>query len=190
MDSGALARGEKKAITEQRTLVWVDESGFYLLPAVVRTYAPMGQTPIIRSYLTREHLSAISGITPEGKLYMQVQEGAIDSAGVVRFLEHLLRHVPGKLLIVWDGSPTHRSRVLKDFLASGAAARIHLERLPGYAPELNPDEGIWRYLKRVELRNLVCRDLSHLRDELRKATKRLRGKPAIIKSCIRQPGYV
>lgn len=89
MDSGALAGGEKKAIAEQRTLVWVDESGFYLLPAVVRTYAPVGQTPIIRSYLTREHLSAISGITPEGKLYMQVQEGAIDSAGVICFLEHL-----------------------------------------------------------------------------------------------------
>lgn len=51
-----------------------------------------------------------------------------------------------------------------------AAARIHLERLPGYAPELNPDEGIWRYLKRVELRNLACRDLSHLRVELCKAT--------------------
>lgn len=101
-----------------------------------------------------------------------------------------MRHIPGKLLVVWDGSPTHRSQVLKDFLANGAAARIHLERLPGYAPELNSDEGIWRYLKRVELRNLVCRDLSHLRDELRRATKRLRGKPAIVKGCIQQPGYV
>lgn len=190
MDAGALAGSEKKAIAEQRTLVWVDESGFYLLPAVARTYAPVGQTPIIRSYLTREHLLAISGITPEGKLYMQVQEGAIDSAGVVCFLEHLLRHIRGKLLVVWDGAPTHRSQVLKDFLANGAAARIHLERLPGYAPELNPDEGIWRYLKHVELKNLVCRDLSHLRDELRKVVKRVRDKPAIIKGCIRQPGYV
>ncbi len=185
-----MAGSEKKAIAEERTLIWVDEAGFYLLPAVVRTYAPVGQTPILRAHLTRDHLSAISGITPAGKLYMQVQQGAIDSADVIRFLEHLLQHIHSKLLVVWDGSPIHRSQMLKDFLASGAAARIHLERLPGYAPELNPDEGIWRYLKRVELRNLICRDLSHLRTELRKATKRLRAKPVIIKSCIRQSGCV
>jgi hypothetical protein len=64
----------KKALAEERTLVWVDEAGFYLLPAVLRTYAPVGQTPIIRHYLTNDHLSAISGITPDGSLYMQVQE--------------------------------------------------------------------------------------------------------------------
>jgi transposase len=164
----------------------VDESGFYLLPAVLRTYAPVGQTPIIRSRLTNDHLSAISGITPEGKLYLLVQERAFRSEDVIRFLQHLLRHIPGKLLIIWDGSPIHRSRKIKEFLANGAAARILLERLPGYAPELNPDEGIWRYLKRVELKNVACPDLSHLRRELRKAVKRLRHKTEIIKSCIRQ----
>lgn len=171
-------------------MVWVDESGFYLLPGVQRTYAPRGQTPVLRHLLSREHLSAISGITPDGQLYMQVQEQAIRSQGVVRFLTHLLRHLPGKLLIIWDGSPIHRSRVIQDYLASGAAERIHLERLPGYAPELNPDEGIWNYLKRVELKNVCCRDLAHLRAELSKATKRLRRKQRVIQACVRQPGYV
>lgn len=168
----------------------MDESGFYLLPAVVRTYAPVGQTPIIRSPLTNDHLSAISAITPSGQLFMRVQERAINSDDVVVFLRHLLRHIEGKILVLWDGSPIHRAKKIQAFLANGAAARIHLERLPGYAPELNPDEGIWRYLKRVELRNLACRDLSHLRIELRKAIQRLRRKPNIIKGCIRQPGYV
>lgn len=189
MARGALARGEKKAIEERRTLVFVDESGFYLLPAVLRTYAPVGETPIIHSYLTRDHLSAISGITPEGKLYMMVQERPCKSPDVVRFLKHLLGHIPGKLLIIWDGAPIHRGQKVKDFLTEGAAARVHLEQLPGYAPELNPDEGIWRYLKRVELKNVVCRDLTHLRSELRKATKRLRHKTAVVQGCIRQPGY-
>ena len=190
MGPGPLAGGEKKAIVEHYTLVWVDESGFYLLPAVQRTYAPVGKTPVIRSPLTNDHLSVISAITPAGQLYMRVQEQAIDSDDVILFLQHLLRHIPGKLLIVWDGSPTHRSKKIRGFLASGATTRIHLERLPSYAPELNPDEGIWRYLKRVELRNLACHDLSHLRAELRKATQRLRHKSHIIKGCIRQPGYV
>jgi hypothetical protein len=98
----------KKTITEGYTLVWVDESGFYLLPAVLRTYAPVGKTPIIRSLLTNDHLSAISGITPAGQLYMRVQEQAIDSDDVIGFLQHLLRHIPGKLLILWDSSPTQQ----------------------------------------------------------------------------------
>ena len=154
----------------------MDESACYLLPAVGRTYAPVGETPVLAVKLTRDHLSAISGITPAGDLYMMVQEQAYKSPDVVRFLEHLQRHIPGKLLILWDGSPIHRSQVIKEYLGSGAAARIHLEQLPGYAPELNPDEGIWKYLKCVELKNVCCRDMSHLRHELRKAKERLRHK--------------
>jgi transposase len=169
--------------------VWVDEAGFYLLPAVLRTYAPTGQTPIIRHYLTNDHLSAISGITPDGKLYMQVREDAYKGDDIVCFLKHLLRQIPGKLLVIWDGSPTHRGQAVKNFLAGGAAKRLHLERLPGYAPDLNPDEGIWQYLKRVELRNVSCDNLDHLRRELRKAKERLRHKTHIIRACIRQPGY-
>jgi transposase len=160
------------------------------LPAVERTYAPIGRTPVLRVKLTRDHLSTISGITPEGKLYMLVQEKPFRSAGVINFLEHLQRQIPGKLLIIWDGAPIHRSKVIKAYLAAGAAARIQLERLPGYAPELNPDEGIWNYLKHVELKNVCCRDLPHLRDELRKAKERLRHKVQIILGCIKQPGYI
>jgi transposase len=170
--------------------VFVDESGFYLLPAVVRTYAPRGQTPVLRHKLTHDHLSAISAITPEGKLYTTVQERAFKGADVVRFLEHLLRHIPGKLLIVWDGAPIHRSQVVKDFLANGATERIRLERLPGYAPELNPDEGVWRLLKRVELKNVCCSDSAHLRSELRKAIARLRHKPHLLQSCIKHTGLL
>lgn len=170
--------------------MFVDESGFYLLPMVSRTYAPVGQTPVIREYLTRDHLSAISGITPEGKLYMMVQERAYKGPDVVRFLRHLLRHIPGKVLILWDRGSIHRSRVVKEFLAAGAAARIHLEHLPAYAPELNPDEGIWNYLKRVELKNVSCQGVSQLRCELRQAKERLRHKPHIIMGCLKQPGLI
>jgi transposase len=169
--------------------VWVDESGFYLLPAVARTWAPAGETPILQHTLTNDHLSAISGITPEGKLYMMVQQRSINSVDVVRFLKHLLRHIPGKLLIIWDGSPIHRSKIIKTFLTTEDGKRVHLERLPGYAPETNPDEGIWRHLKYVELKNLGCHDLSELTAELRRAKERLRHKTDVIQACIRQPGY-
>lgn len=159
------------------------------MPTVVRTYAPLGQTPVLREQLSRDHLSVISGITLEGKLYMMEQEHAFTGGDVVRFLEHVLHRIGGKLLIVWDGSPIHRGRAVKDFLASGAAHRLQLEQLPGYAPELNPDEGIWKHLKYVELKNVCCRILSELRKELRKAKERLRHKKHVILGCIRQPGF-
>jgi transposase len=154
----------------------------------VRTYAPVGQRPILREWCTRDHLSAISAISPEGKLYFHCQEGALHSEDVIAFLEHLLREVPGRLVIIWDGSPIHRSHTIQEFLANGAAQRLHLERLPAYAPELNPDEGVWQQLKGVELRNLCCFDLRHLRDELRAAVKRIRRKPRILKGCFAGAG--
>lgn len=167
----------------------MDQSGFYLLPTVVRTYAPVGKTPILHEQLTRDHLSAMSGITLQGKLLMIEQDRAFKGEDVVRFLKHALHQIPGKLLVIWDGSPIHRSKVVKEFLAEGAAKRLHLEQLPGYAPELNPDEGIWKHLKGVELKNVCCRSLSELRVELRKAKERLRHKSHVILGCIRQPGF-
>src|SRR5262249_2733482 len=179
----------KKAGDEERTIVWVDPSGFYLLPMAVRTWAPCGQTPLLRLPLTRDHLSAISGITADGRLFMQTQDHAYRSPAVVRFLRALLRKLRGKLLVIWDGSPIHRGQPIKDFLRKGAAKRLHLEQLPGYAPELNPDEGIWNYLKRVELGNCCCADLSALGLALRRAKERLRHKRAVIQAWCRQAGY-
>jgi transposase len=151
----------------------------------VRTYAPVGQTPILREWCTRDHLSAISAISPEGKLYFHSQDRALDSADVVAFLEHLLREVPGRMVIIWDGAPIHRSQVIKEYLANGAAPRLHLERLPACAPELNPGEGLWQQLKGVELRNLCCFNIPHLTHELRDAVKRVRRKARLIKSFFR-----
>jgi len=169
--------------------VWVDESGFYQLPAVVRTDAPRGETPILHAPLTRDHLSVISGITSAGRLLMQVQEAPFRGPTCVAFLRHLLRHIDGTLLVIWDGAPIHRSQPIKDFLATKLGKRVQLERLPGYAPELNPDEGIWRHLKHVELRNLVCHSLSELKTELRLAVARLRHKHPVLRGCFTHCGY-
>lgn len=189
MEGGEVAEAKKGALKEGRTIVFADQSGFYLLPMLVRTYAPVGQTPVLHEHLTRDHLSAMSGITLEGKLYMIEQERAFKGEDVVRFLKHLMRQIGGKLLVIWDGAPIHRSQAVKDFLVSGATRRVRLEQLPGYAPDLNPDEGIWKHLKCVELKNLCCQSLSELRVELRKAKERLRHKRDVILGCIRQPGF-
>jgi hypothetical protein len=125
-----VATAQKRALKEGRTIVFADQSGFYLLPIVARTYAPVGRTPILKENLTRDHLSAMSGITLDGKLFMIEQERAFKGEDALRFLKHLMRQIPGKLLVVWDGSPIHRGGAVKEFLASGAASRLQLEQLP------------------------------------------------------------
>ena len=149
----------------------------------VHTYAPRGQTPVLHVKLTRDHLCAIGGITQKGRIFMQMQAQAYCAEDVVRFLRLLLRKVSGNLLVIWDGSPIHRSELIKKFLVSKEGKRLHLERLPGYAPELNPQEQVWTLLKRRELKNLCCRDLTQLGQELVRAKERLRHRREILQHC-------
>jgi transposase len=157
---------------------------------VSRTYAPCGQTPVLRAPLTHDHLSIIGGVTTDGRLFTQVQEQAYRGPAVVAFLRQLLRQIRGKVLVIWDGAPIHRCQPIKDFLAAGAAQRLQLEQLPGYAPELNPAEGVWNLLKRRELKNRCCQDLEELRWEVGLALRRLRRRPHLLTACFRQCGYV
>jgi transposase len=185
-----VARPSSKARAEDRTILFVDEAGFYLLPFVARTYAPVGQTPVLRAPLSYDHLSVISALTPDGRLFTHIQDDAFRGPTIVAFLRQVLRQVRGKLLVIWDGAPIHRCRAVKDFLAAGAAQRLHLERLPAYAPELNPDEGVWNLLKRGELKNRCCHDLGELRWELGLAIRRLRRQVARLLACFHHAGLV
>jgi hypothetical protein len=115
-----VASDQKGAEAQQQTILFLDESGFYPLPSVVRTYAPMGQTPILREWWTRDHLSAISAISSEGKLYFHCQDHAIDSSDVVAFLEHLLREVPGRMV---SSGMAHRSIAATPSRSSWPTAR-------------------------------------------------------------------
>lgn len=160
------------------------------MPALLYTYAPRGATPVLKVPLKWEHLSVIGAITPQGQLFHQVYDHAISKVEVVQFLRYLLRQIKGKLLVIWDGLPAHRSRLVKQFLAEGAAQRLHLVQLPAYAPELNPVEGLWNHLKRVQLGNVCCAHLAELRQALRKAVERVRHRTALISSFFQQPGYL
>jgi transposase len=178
----------RRARRERRTLVFEDESGFYLLPGVVKTYAPEGLTPVLREKQTRDHLSVMGGMTPEGRVYTLVRHESLNGLHSIEFLLHLLRVAGERLLVIWDGSPIHRRAEVKEFVAS-TRGRVWLEALPGYAPDLNPwDEGGWHHLKDVEMRNLVCRDLDELHQELDLAVGRLRQKPQLVRSFFAQAG--
>jgi transposase len=157
---------------------------------VARTYAPGGPTPVLRAPLTPDPLAVLSAVTPQGRLFTRIQDRSLRGPDVVAFLRQLLRQVPGKRLVVWDGAPIHHCRPVKDFLAAGAAKRMHLERLPGYAPDLNPAAGVWNLLKRVERTNRCCHDQDELRWEVRPAVRPLQGRPHLLIACFHHCGYV
>ena len=130
----------------------------------------------------------MGGMTPEGRVYTLVRPESLNGRHCIEFLLHLLRVADERLLVVWDGSPIHRRVEVKEFVA-GTRGRVWLEALPGYAPDLNPwDEGGWHHLKNVEMRNLVCRDLDELHQELDLAVGRLRQKPHLVRSFFAQAG--
>ena len=117
----------------------------------------------------------------------QRDEVAINGPLAVRFLKHLLRWIDERLLVIWDGSPIHRSRVVKEWLRQ-TDGRVWLERLPGYAPDLNPDEAVWNHLKHVQLANVCSPDLSTHRQELLNAIRRFRRREDLIPAFFKAPG--
>jgi hypothetical protein len=108
----------RRARRERRALVFDDESGFFLLPGVVKTYAPEGLTPILREKQSRDHLSVMGAMTPEGRVYTLVWQESLNRLHSVEFLLHLFRVAGDRLLVIWDGWPIHRRSGVR---ASGRA---------------------------------------------------------------------
>lgn len=177
----------RRAKRERRSLVFVDESGFYLLPAVARTYAPEGQTPVLHDWQTRDHLSVMGGVTSNGRFYTLARQVSLNGWHTIEFLAHILRYAD-RGLVIWDGSPIHRRGEVREFIDGLPRRRLHIERLPPYAPDLNPVEWVWRHLKHVEMRNVVCLDLEDIHQEFHLAVGRLRHKAHLFDSFFRAAG--
>lgn len=134
----------------------------------------------------RDKVSTIAAITvaPHRRrvgLYWRTDPAHyIDAAGVVAFLRDLLQHLRGKVIVIWDGGSNHKGPLVRELLTR--FPRLHLERLPSYAPDLNPVEMIWSYLKYGLMANFVPRHVRHLNKVVRAHLDELGGKPALIRS--------
>jgi len=171
----------QSARRECRTLIFVDESGFYLLPALTRTYAPAGRTPVLHPWQTRDHLSVMGGMTLTGHFYTLARQESLNGLHTIAFLAHIRRYAD-RWLVIWDGSPIHRRVEVRDYLSRHCDNSVRIERLPPYAPDLNPVEWVWRHLKHVELRNTVSLDLEDIHQEFHLAIGRLRQKQHLFPS--------
>lgn len=176
MDRAGVAAGKKNAARLGAHLVFVDESGFLLIPTVRRTWAPRGETPILHHWQKHDRISVISGLSlsPTRRrcgLYFQLHRENLRAPDACDFLRYLLRHLRGAVIVVWDNSNIHRGPIVRSFLARHP--RLLLAYFPAYAPELNPDEGVWARTK-AELANARFEDSFALLRSLIRSLTRLR----------------
>ena len=128
-----------------------DESGFSLVSPLKCTWAPRGQTPVIRTQISHhKRVNAIGAllVTPDGRrlrLLSRLRRSTLNGKDMLVFLKRLLRTVPGPIVLVWDNHPIHTRRLVKAFIEH--QPRLHVYHFPSYAPELNPVEGVWAQAK-------------------------------------------
>jgi transposase len=180
----------QQAQQRQAHLVFLDESGFFLTPTVRRTWAPRGQTPLLHAWDKRDRISAISCITVSPKnqrlnLYFDLMPDNHNVHGedIVAYLRRLKTQLGTPLTILWDGSRVHdKSDKVQAYLADHP--EIHTERIPAYAPELNPDELVWAWTKYSRLGNLAAQNTAALRDYIETELKYVRRHPELLTSFI------
>ncbi len=173
--------------------MFIDETGFLLTPVVRRTWAPVGQTPVLRH--RARHLKKISCIgaltlSPRRRqpgLYLHLHEGrSITQDLVVEFLRDLLRHLRGEVTVIWDNLSQHRGRLVRDYVAS--RDRVRLAYLPPYAPELNPIEQVWANVKSRRLANHGADGLEELTDLVVRETTQVRANHDLLRGFVRASG--
>ena len=161
-----------------------------LTPTVARTWAPLGHTPCLRHSQRHDRISVISGISVSPSrhrvgLYFQWHHTNIRELEAVAFLRHLLRHLRGPIVLIWDNLRVHHGKLVARLCRR--VTRLQLEFLPAYAPELNPDEGVWRLAKQ-RLANSCPTDRFDLALRVILELKKLRRSPALLRSCIAHTG--
>lgn len=179
---------KKTAEQEDQLIFYVDESAFYLLPQIRKTWAPVGQTPILTEGCQYAHLSVMGAISPHGDIYYRLQESSYTGSAVAQFIRDLLGLTSQKLHIIWDGASIHRSQEVKDLLRTDdQESRVQLTLLPAYSPQLNAAEQVWAWLKGGELKNVCCKTLDELTQKVQQAFSKLTGKRELIRNFFTHP---
>ena len=135
-----------QAKAEGATIYFADEAGIRSDYHAGTTWAPIGRTPIVRTTGARFSLNMLSAVSAQGALRFMIHEGTVNAAVFIDFCRRLLRDADGPVYLVVDGHPAHRARATTEFVAS-TEGRLRLFLLPGYSPELNPDEWVWKNVK-------------------------------------------
>jgi transposase len=178
----AIARQAKR---EKAAIYWGDEMGLRSDHVTGTSYAPVGETPVVRATGQRFGCNMISAITNKGALAFMVFQGKFKAPVFVDFMKRLLKQAQGKIALIVDGHPVHKSRQAKNFVSENRK-RLRLILLPGYCPELNPDELLNQDVKTNALGKSRPRDKAEMMTTVRSHLYRRQKQPQIITNLFRE----
>ena len=168
------------------SIYFVDEAGVRSDYHAGTTWAPVGQTPVVAATGDRFGINLISAVAAKGALRFAAYDGNLNGSVFIDFCRRLLHDAPGPVFLVLDGHPVHRSKAVKAFAAS-TGERLRLWFLPGYSPELNPDEWVWKHVKHDRIGRAGVSGPEDLKAKALAALHRLQKLPHLVQSFFRDP---
>ena len=194
MEEQRVASDKKGAQDQAATIVFVDECGFSQTPYVPRTWSPRGLTPLLFHWFERKRLNTIcaieckpDGSEPDVLFYMQPQN--IRSESIIDFLYALHQEIPGRIVLLWDGYSSHKSKIVKEHIAS-QSDWLTVRRFPAYAPELNPAEYMFSALKKKDTAGFCADHVAQISDRLEQAAERIGQNEQIMQGFLKASGLL
>jgi transposase len=175
-----------RAKAEGATIYFLDEASVRSDYRTGTTWAPVGKTPVVEATGARFSVNMISAIAPAGQMRFTLVEGTLDSEKFIDFLRRLVHDTDGTAFLVVDGHPVHRSKAVKEYVASTDGA-LQLFRLPSYSPQLNPDEWVWKNVKHDRVGKRAVTGPDQLKQLAVSALEALQAAPSTIRGFFGDP---
>jgi transposase len=167
-------------------IFFLDEAGIRSDSVLGRTWAPKGQTPEVKTSGRRQSVNAISAVNARGEFWFKIYTQRLNKERFLHFLKAFMRGRQIPVFLVIDGHPAHRARIIAEHVKS-LRGRLEIHFLPGYAPELNPDEFVWNHLKKQGVSKKPLRQGESLRARVQQDLERIRRAPSLVRAFFRAP---
>jgi transposase len=174
------------AKAEGATVYFADEAGIRSDYHAGTTWAPVGRTPVVKATGARHSLNMISAVTAQGLLRFSAYTGSFTAAMFIDFCTRLLADTDGPVYLVLDGHPTHKAKIVKEFVAS-TEGRLKLFVLPAYSPQLNPDEWVWKNVKHDRVGRTSVTSAEEFKAKALAALRRLQKMPHLVRAFFADP---
>jgi len=176
----------RQARQENAEIFFWDESGFRADSVHGRTWAPCGETPVVERPGERQSMSAASAVNSKGAFWFATYEGALSGELFVTLLKKLMFNRRKAVHLVVDGLPAHKKAVVKQYVAS-TQGKLTLHFLPGYAPDLNPDELVWSHVKRTGVARRPLQKGEKLQPRIHEQLAQIGRNPKLVRSFFKHP---